>query len=50
MILEVKIDFLFYCADSERNIQQCVDMKKHMNKPKPKNFLYGKKIKNDKTK
>jgi len=39
-IKENNIDFLFYCADSERNIQQCVDMKKHMNKPKPKNLVF----------
>jgi hypothetical protein len=40
IIKENNVDFLFYCADSERNIQQCVDMKKHMNKPKPKNLVF----------
>ena len=40
VIKENNIDFLFFCADSERNIQQCVDMKKHMNKPTPKNLVF----------
>ena len=34
------VNFLFFCADSERNIQQCVNLREYVNRPAPKNVVY----------